>query len=230
MRNFSLLFFFLLTSCVPLASKDSYGKNPISNPAESRTYYVDESAGKDSNDGLTQSTAWQTTKKVNEYTFSPGDKVFFKRGETWLTSGNGVVKGQNGVTYGAYGTGNNPIIDGNHESDVFQALDKDSITLQDLYLRNGLNSNAQFLRSTNIDIINCEMSGAGNDNLIFIDNNSKVRVVGGTYHDPNRLIQSAEITNIEIADGGNDFIIDSVDLYGAENAGISIHNHSSSDP
>jgi hypothetical protein len=213
-----------------LASQNNPGNYPGSNSTSGRIFYIDASNGNDSNDGFTPSTAWKTLKYVNDYYFSPGDKVFFKRGEIWKTTGSGVLNAQNGVTYGAYGSGANPIIDGNHVSEVFLAQDKDSIILQDLELRNGINSNAQFLRSTNITITNCEMSGAGNDNLIFIDNNSKVRVNGGKYHDPIRRDETTAITNIEIADGGNDFIIDGVELWGAENAGISIHNHGSSDP
>jgi hypothetical protein len=192
-------------------------------------YYIDASGGNDLNDGYSPETPWKTISQVNDKTIMPGSRVLFKRGEKWILSVGEVIIGQSNVTYSAYGSGALPIIDGNHVADVFQAIDRENITLLELDLRNGLNSNSQFLRSRNINVINCEMSGAGNDNLVFIDNNSVVRVTGGKYFNPIRTVKSAIISNIEIADGGNDFIIDGVELYGAENAGITIHNHSGYD-
>jgi hypothetical protein len=73
------------------------------------------------------------------------------------------------------------------------------------------------------------MSGAGNDNLIFIDTNSNVLVSGGEYFDPVRRLAGTMITDIEIADGGSGFTIEGVDLSGAENAGVGIHNHTGFD-
>jgi len=50
-------------------------------------YYVDWTGGNDSNAGTAEGTAWQTTSKVNTEwqagTFSAGDNIYFKGGETW---------------------------------------------------------------------------------------------------------------------------------------------------
>jgi len=46
-------------------------------------YYVDASAGRDTNDGLTPATAWQTLAKVNGTTLQPGNALCFKAGGSW---------------------------------------------------------------------------------------------------------------------------------------------------
>jgi hypothetical protein len=77
-------------------------------------YYVDATAGNNSNNGRTPSAPWQTIAKVNSSTFLPGDYIFFKRGETWNeqlvppSSGDSTHQ----ITFGAYGTGNPPVITG----------------------------------------------------------------------------------------------------------------------
>ncbi len=77
------------------------------------TYYVS-NAGDDANSGLTEELAWKTLTKVNAATFSAGDQILFKRGDTFygtLTIHQSGTSG-NPITYGAYGTGENPILTG----------------------------------------------------------------------------------------------------------------------
>jgi hypothetical protein len=78
------------------------------------SYYVDYTGGNDSNDGMSSTSAWKTMDKVNASTFVPGDTILFKRGEIWYHQLTPVCNGSIGnyITYGAYGTGVRPIIDG----------------------------------------------------------------------------------------------------------------------
>jgi hypothetical protein len=46
------------------------------------TYYV-KKGGDDSADGRTPATAWATVGKVNSFSFSAGDSVLFREGDTW---------------------------------------------------------------------------------------------------------------------------------------------------
>lgn len=71
-------------------------------------YYVSNS-GNNSNNGLTQGTAWATLAKVNSFTFSANDRVLFQRGGTFFGS---LIINRNNLTYTAYGTGAKPKIDG----------------------------------------------------------------------------------------------------------------------
>ena len=76
-------------------------------------YYVSNS-GNDSNSGISTSSPWQTLTKVNTTLFFAGDQILFQRGDTFY--GSLTIK-QSGtsdkpITFGAYGTGANPIITG----------------------------------------------------------------------------------------------------------------------
>ena len=76
------------------------------------TYYVDCSAGNDSKNGTSTSTAWRTVNRANGAAMSPGSKILFKRGCTF--SGTSLTVKWNGtqaqpITIGAYGTGNRPL-------------------------------------------------------------------------------------------------------------------------
>jgi uncharacterized protein YegP (UPF0339 family) len=77
------------------------------------TYYVSNS-GNDSNTGLTATLAWKTIAKVNSVTYNAGDQILFQKGGTFY---GGLTVNQSGIagspiTYGAYGTGANPVISG----------------------------------------------------------------------------------------------------------------------
>lgn len=85
---------------------------PLSAPAA--TYYVNAVSGNDSNAGTSESASWKTISKLNSRSFSPGDCVLFKRGCTWreqLTIRSAGAAGRP-ITFGAYGAGNLPDIDG----------------------------------------------------------------------------------------------------------------------
>lgn len=72
------------------------------------TYYVS-NAGNDSNTGISIDQTWKTLQKVNSATFASGDQILFKRGDTFTGS---ITVQRSGISYGAYGIGNSPIISG----------------------------------------------------------------------------------------------------------------------
>ncbi len=77
------------------------------------TYYVSNS-GSDSNSGMSESSPWKSLTKVNSYFFMAGDKILFKRGDSWegtITVRTSGTAG-NPITYGAYGSGDKPKIYG----------------------------------------------------------------------------------------------------------------------
>jgi len=78
--------------------------------AAGRTFFV-ATSGNNANDGLSQKLPWRSLDKVNSAALEPGDKVLFKRGDTW----RGQLVPQSGkegapITYGAYGKGNKPLL------------------------------------------------------------------------------------------------------------------------
>ena len=83
-------------------------------PARATTYYI-AAAGSDTNSGTSTSAPWQTIAKVNGATFLPGDSILFNRGDAWYgTSLVAPSSGSSGspITFGAYGSGANPVIKG----------------------------------------------------------------------------------------------------------------------
>ena len=78
------------------------------------TYHIDATTGSDDNNGLSQNAAWKNIAKINASRFSPGDQILFKRGEVWREQLSVPSSGAAGkpITFGAYGTGANPIING----------------------------------------------------------------------------------------------------------------------
>jgi len=82
--------------------------------ANAKTYYISNS-GNDGNSGTDPSTAWQTINKVNSFgSFAPGDSILFNRGDTFyggISISNSGSSG-NPITFGAYGSGANPVITG----------------------------------------------------------------------------------------------------------------------
>jgi hypothetical protein len=78
------------------------------------TYYVDSSAGKDSNAGTSANAAWKTLDKVNAGKFHGGDRILFKSGESWQGQLAPKSSGSEGtpIVVDRYGSGPKPKIDG----------------------------------------------------------------------------------------------------------------------
>ncbi len=78
------------------------------------TYYLSSSSGSDYNSGTDPSSPWQSINKINSISLQPGDNVLFKRGDTFYGSLKISNSGSTGnpITFGAYGSGNKPILTG----------------------------------------------------------------------------------------------------------------------
>ena len=84
----------------------------------SADYYFSQSTGNDSTGDGSESTPWQTITKINDTSFSAGDNIYLKAGDTWtIGSGESGIyvdyagNSENEITITAYGTGAKPIID-----------------------------------------------------------------------------------------------------------------------
>ena len=78
------------------------------------TYYVDATTGRDFAAGTSPATAWRSLNKVSSSDFQAGDTILLKCGEVWrqdlFISDSGTASEP--ITFGAYGTGADPIIEG----------------------------------------------------------------------------------------------------------------------
>jgi len=83
-------------------------------PPANNAYYVDASAGNDSNDGKSPTTAWRTIAKVNASSFSAGDLVLFNRGCIWreMLAPPSSGSAGNPITFGPTAQGPTPLLAG----------------------------------------------------------------------------------------------------------------------
>jgi len=116
-------------------------------PCAASVYYVDGRGGDDGRDGRSPERAWKTVAKVNSASLGAGDTVLFKRGCVWyetLRPANG--KPDHPVTYGAYGEGAPPTIDGAGSLDYgIERMDAAWIVIENLRLRNYRKEGIRFL-------------------------------------------------------------------------------------
>jgi parallel beta-helix repeat protein len=86
----------------------------ISHTAQSETYYLSSSGGNDANDGLSESSAWQSLDKLNTTKLPDDTTLRFKRGDVFRGSININASNAriNGISANAYGTGPKPVISG----------------------------------------------------------------------------------------------------------------------
>ena len=75
-------------------------------------YYLDSSAGNDTSDGQSPTTAWQSLAKINAVTLQPGNSVCLKAGGSWTgqLAPKGSGTGAAPIVVDQYGSGAKPII------------------------------------------------------------------------------------------------------------------------
>jgi hypothetical protein len=73
-------------------------------------YYIDSIGGNDTNDGLSQQTAWKSHFKVESADLQPGDSVLFARGSAWIGGIQINASGSEGkpIIFSHYGHGELP--------------------------------------------------------------------------------------------------------------------------
>lgn len=187
-------------------------------------YYVDATLGNDGATGTTELTAWQTITKVNGYTFQADDQILLKRGETWV--GVKLVVPRSNLTFASYGSGANPIIDGNDLVDCFEISNKNNITITNIEITQGLDFGFYVhFNATNITIRDCSAHDCGNDQIIFIDGVSNSRIENCEAYNGYQRVGGTLVTGIEIADGSYDIAITDVNCHDNAGAGIAIISH-----
>ena len=179
--------------------------------AAGQVYYVDNSNGRDTNNGLSENTPWKTIAKVNSVSFVPGDQILFKRGETWKAILTPLTSGIAGspIVFGSYSTGPLPIIDCENsrwtsvDMDgksylTFQELDcragpyyglaaetngADHITVQDCVITGAAYNGIRIANSQYILVENCHISDCDSSGIAFVKNILYSRAHNNVVHD-----------------------------------------------
>jgi polysaccharidase protein len=99
------------------------------------TFYVDSRVGSDGNDG-SAATPWASIEAVNNAGLQAGDTVLFARDATFGGTLSLHASGAAGapITFGAYGTGADPVITGG--ANGVSGNGQDFITVRDLHIAN----------------------------------------------------------------------------------------------
>ena len=162
------------------------------------TYYVDATGGSDANAGNTTLTAWQTLEKVNETTLYSGDTVLFKRGETFDGHLDIIYSGasDNAITYSAYDSGDNPIIDASSNTSgiIWTA---NYVNLDNLVTVNATSHGFAISNSGNITLADVESNDNGGDGFylnnvtgIITDNLTADGNTGSGWHSAAALVDA----------------------------------------
>jgi len=110
-----------------------------SNSNGNTTYFISLSDGDDSNDGKSESKPFKNLGKINSITFSAGDKIKFKKGDTWkgYFKPRGSGNSSSPIVIDSYGNSSSkPIIDGNgYQASVF-LQNVEYIEINNLELKN----------------------------------------------------------------------------------------------
>ena len=129
---------FRLFPFAPLFTLTALLLNPCDSMAQ-ETYYISPT-GHDAASGTSANEAWQTIDKLNQETFSPGDRILFERGGSWL--GMFHLKGSGSqsqsIVIGAYGDADmpHPVLDGNGYQSALLIYNDSFITVENLVFTN----------------------------------------------------------------------------------------------
>jgi hypothetical protein len=117
---------------------DEKSAGAISKSGPGTTYYVDSTAGDDTQAGTSADRAWKTLDKINALEFLPGDRILFRRGRTFsgtfAPTGSGTA--DRPIVAASYGSGAKPVIDGGGTAAAIFLHNVDGWELRDLDVTN----------------------------------------------------------------------------------------------
>ncbi len=147
-------------------------------------YFLDSVAGDNSNDGLTESTPWETMGKFNSGSYVPGDVIVFKRNGNWtdetmVPPDSGEVG--NPIIIADYGTGAKPVINrSNSGNGITISSSRSFITINNFDIQNG-NGYGVYCQGSNILFNDVDSNSARIDNCRFDDGADNCIIDGGTW-------------------------------------------------
>ena len=156
--------------------------------ASCSTYYVDRAGGSDANAGTSTAAAWQSLSRVGQATFNAGDYILLKRGQVWNEQLNVSSSGlpDAPITYGAYGAGAAPAIDGTGvaipaQQGLVNSNAKNYLTIRDLEIRNSPVDGIVPYLANGLQIKNCTVHN-NQFNGILSFNGSNTVIDGSSFY------------------------------------------------
>ena len=191
------------------------------------TYYLDAVSGSDWNNGLSTATAWQTMDRLNSKAFGAGDKILFKRGQTF-TGGftlNGSGTATEPLIIAAYGPGNKPVLSGgtNNEAVIFFEGSR-GFEIRNLMIRNNHPTGSLDDR---FGIVLEPSVNAGDLQHIHFVNIDFVDIAGsGSDHESRGIIANTDGTdNADILSRWNDLLIEHCHFENIDGRGAQVRDN-----
>jgi hypothetical protein len=145
------------------------------------TYYIDSTNGLDSNSGTAPAAAWQTLAMIRQASLNPGDFVLLKRGGVWHDRLRITASGTQGapITFGAYGSGNRPAIDGQGitipaQSGLVSLSNQSWVTIEGLEVRYSARDGISPYQTNNLVIRDCVVHDNQFNGILSYSGNSLV--------------------------------------------------------
>jgi len=169
----------------------------LSAVAFAANYYVDSVSGNDSNTGAL-TAPWRSVAKVKATALKAGDAVYFKCGGAWdelLSPATGASG--NPVVYGAYGTGNRPVIRG------FSADGKSYVRFEGITFKNGSSSHPGLITNSShhISVVNCDIIADTSNSTwaaLYILNNSHHNEIIGCNIEHRNTGRQSDAVNLRL--------------------------------
>ena len=149
-------------------------------------FYIDSVNGSDNNSGTRPDKPWKSLARVNNATFTPGDKILFKAGTTYT----GQLKPQGSgdsnapIIIDMYGDGNKPRIDG--EGAVLETV---------------LLENVEYYEVSNLEITNLGPTRVAGRKGVSVSARSPALAIAHHIHLKNLYVHDVNGSNVK-ADGG----------------------------
>lgn len=171
-----------------------------------KIYYINASSGDDSNNGLTETTAFKNLSKIWGINIASGDTILLKRGEVWHESLPIPASGTPGspITFGAYGTGDKPKIDGlkNDQTTLTTAIginDKSYLIIKDLAITRTYKPIVLY-NTTNIILDNVSSYGNTGPAGIYLTATGAGKCTNNTIKN-SEVYNTTGISSTEVGDG-----------------------------
>lgn len=210
-------------------------EDTVAATATGTVYYVSEN-GSDANCGTSQDAPWATLERVQQASLSEGDVVLFERGGQYRTYiKNGMHMSlylASGVSYGAYGTGDKPLINGSAENYADRTWLKHKSAENVYYIDLGYTLDPGVLRVTTTK--NYSYTGCVQDSLEDLDREWEFYWEGSVlymycqYANPGSLLKDIEIgfgTDAFKIDGQCDIVVENLAFSNVGRHAIGGTNH-----
>ncbi len=161
-------------------------------PAWARDFYFDATNGSDSNAGTSSVTAWKTLIKLQALTLGPGDRVFFRAGDTYDAGAEGTLgirigssesgAAGNPILFSSWGTGARPILrNARTGSTSIFYVQGSYITIDGLHLTQASDSAIILETTSQHDVVrNCEFENLGIGIAVY---GQYSLITGNYFHD-----------------------------------------------